>query len=246
MVKAPLKVSVVVPAFNEERLLAGSLAATRTAMRAFEEAGWMTELIVCDNNSTDRTAEIAREAGAEVVFEPVNQIARARNAGAARASGDWLVFVDADSYPTLDLLREVVVQVASGRVLAGGATVSLDTHDPLVRAWIAAWNFFSRRARFAAGSFVFCEAAAFRDLGGFSQALYAAEEVDLFHRLKRLARKRGREIVILHRHPLRTSGRKAKLYTKREFFWFLLKTMLAGGRNLRRRESCYAWYDGRR
>jgi glycosyltransferase involved in cell wall biosynthesis len=246
VVKAPLKVSVVVPAFNEERLLAGSLAATRTAMRAFEEAGWVTELIVCDNNSTDRTAEIAREAGAEVVFEPVNQIARARNAGAARASGDWLVFVDADSYPTLDLFREMVVQVASGRVLAGGATVTLETDDPLVRWWIAAWNFGSRRARFAAGSFVFCEAAAFRDLGGFSQALYAAEEVDLFHRLKRLARKRGREIVILHRHPLRTSGRKAKLYTKREFFWFLLKTMLAGGRNLRRRESCYAWYDGRR
>jgi hypothetical protein len=124
--------------------------------------------------------------------------------------------------------------------------VTLDTDDVLVRWWIAAWNFFSRRARFAAGSFVFCEAATFRDLGGFSQELYAAEEVDLFRRLKRLARKRGREIVILHRHPLRTSGRKAKLYAKREFFWFLLKTMLAGGRNLRRRESCYAWYDGRR
>ena len=246
MVKAPLKVSVVVPAFNEERLLADSLAATREAMRAFEEAGWITELIVCDNNSTDRTAEIAREAGAEVVFEPVNQIARARNAGAARASGDWLVFVDADSYPTLDLFLEMVVQVRSARVLAGGATVALETDDPFVRGWIAAWNFFSRRARIAAGSFVFCEAAAFRSLGGFSQELYAAEEVDLFHRLKRLARKRGLDIVILHRHPLRTSGRKARLYTKREFFWFMLKTMLAGGRNLRRRESCYAWYDGRR
>jgi glycosyltransferase involved in cell wall biosynthesis len=239
-------VSVVVPAFNEERLLADSLAATRTAMRALEEAGWMTELIVCDNNSTDRTAEIAYEAGAEVVFEPVNQIARARNTGAAHASGDWLVFVDADSYPTLDLFREMVVQVASERVLAGGATVTLESDDRLVRGWIAAWNFVSRRARFAAGSFVFCEAAAFRELGGFSQELYAAEEVDLFHRLKRLARKRGREIVILHRHPLRTSGRKAKLYTKREFFWFMLKTILAGGRNLRTRESCYAWYDGRR
>jgi glycosyltransferase involved in cell wall biosynthesis len=96
-----VRLSVVVPAFNEERLLAGSLAATRDAMRVFDEAGWATELIVCDNNSTDRTAEIAREAGAAVVFEP-NQIAWARNAGAARASGDWLLFVDADSYPDRD------------------------------------------------------------------------------------------------------------------------------------------------
>ncbi|HEY8251721.1 MAG TPA: glycosyltransferase, partial [Burkholderiales bacterium] len=98
-----MKVSVVVPAFNEERLLAGSLTAIRAAARAFDDAGWACELIVCDNNSTDRTAEIAREAGARVVFEPVNQIARARNAGAARASGEWLVFVDADSYPSREL-----------------------------------------------------------------------------------------------------------------------------------------------
>jgi glycosyltransferase involved in cell wall biosynthesis len=241
-----VRLSVVVPAFNEERLLAGSLAAIRDAMRAFDEAGWATELIVCDNNSTDRTAEIAREAGAAVVFEPVNQIARARNAGAARASGDWLLFVDADSYPDRDLMNEVVQAIRSGRCLAGGATVALETDDALVRWWIAGWNFLSRRVRLAAGSFVFCEAAAFRELGGFSRELYAAEEVDLFLRLRRLARKRGREIVILHRHPLRTSGRKAKLYTKREFFWFMLKTVLLGGRNLRSRASCYAWYDGRR
>ena len=59
-----MKISVVVPAYNEEALLPGSLAAIRAAMSAFEEVGSMSELIVCDNNSTDRTAEIARAAGA--------------------------------------------------------------------------------------------------------------------------------------------------------------------------------------
>ena len=236
-----MKISVVVPAFNEEALLAGSLAAIRDAMRAFEEA----ELIVCDNNSTDRTAEIARTAGAKVVFEPVNQIARARNSGAAEASGDWLLFVDADSYPTRHLFEDVLEQI-NGRCLAGGATIALETTDWTIRFWVAAWNFLSRRARWAAGSFIFCEAAAFRRIGGFSQDLYAGEEIDLFRRLKRLAREQRRKIVILHRHPLRTSDRKARLYTKREHFTFMLKTLLLGGRNLRSRESCYAWYDGRR
>lgn len=240
-----MRVSVVVPAFNEEALLAGSLSAIREAMQVFEQAGNMSELIVCDNNSTDRTAEIARAAGAKVVFEPVNQIARARNTGAAQASGDWLLFVDADSYPTTELFEETRAAIASG-CLAGGATVSLDSADPAIRFWVAAWNFLSRRARWAAGSFIFCEAVAFRRLGGFSQDLYAAEEIDLFKRLKRLARRERRAIVILHRHPLRTSGRKALLYTKREHFAFMLKTLLLGGRNLRSRESCYAWYDGRR
>jgi glycosyltransferase involved in cell wall biosynthesis len=221
-----LKVSVVVPAFNEERLLAGSLAAIRAAMQVFEQA----ELIVCDNNSTDRTAEIARAA----------------NAGAAQASGEWLVFVDADSYPSKELFRETANAILGGRCLAGGATVSLQSADPAIRLWVAAWNFLSRRARWAAGSFIFCEAAAFRRLGGFSQDLYAAEEIELFGRLKRLARLERRSIVILHRHPLLTSARKAQLYTKREHLLFILKTLLLGGRNLRSRESCHAWYDGRR
>ena len=80
-----MKVSVVVPAFNEERLLGDSLRAIREAMKAFEDA----ELIVCDNNSTDRTAEIARAAGAKVVFEPVNQISRAqRRCGAGKRGLD--------------------------------------------------------------------------------------------------------------------------------------------------------------
>jgi glycosyltransferase involved in cell wall biosynthesis len=236
-----LKVSIVVPAFNEERLLGGSLAAIREAMSALDDA----ELIVCDNNSTDRTAQIARSAGAKVVFEPVNQIARARNTGAAQASGDWLLFVDADSYPTKELLEDTKAAIAAG-CLAGGATVSMESPDPAIRFWVAAWNFLSRRARWAAGSFIFCEAAAFRRLGGFSPDLYAAEEIELFRRLKRLARLERRSIVILHRHPLRTSARKAELYTKREHLAFMLKTLLLGGRNLRRRESCYAWYDGRR
>jgi glycosyltransferase involved in cell wall biosynthesis len=78
-----VKISVIVPAFNEAKLLGASLAEIKSAASAFTSRGWDFELVVCDNNSTDRTAEIARAAEANVVFEPVNQIARARNSGAA-------------------------------------------------------------------------------------------------------------------------------------------------------------------
>jgi len=53
-------------------------------------------------------------------------------------------------------------------------------------------------------------------------------------------------VVILHRHPLRTSERKVRLYTRREHFTFILKTLLLGGRTLRSRDACRVWYDGRR
>ena len=240
-----MKVSVVVPAFNEERLLGGSLAAVRGAMHAFDEAGWSSELVVCDNNSTDRTAEIARGAGATVVFEPHNQIARARNRGAAAARGDWLVFVDADSYPNAALFRDVVREAGTG-CIGGGATVSVEIDDAMARASVGAWNYLSRTMKWAAGAFIFCEADAFRALGGFSETLYAGEEIDFSRRLKRLARHRGQRVVILHAHPLRTSERKARLYTKREHVTFMLKTLLLGGRTLRSRDACRVWYDGRR
>jgi glycosyltransferase involved in cell wall biosynthesis len=240
-----MKVSVIVPAYNEERLLAGSLAATRDAMRAFADAGWQSELIVCDNNSTDRTAEIARAAGATVVFEPQNQIARARNSGAAQARGEWLFFIDADSYPTVELLSDSLTAIRNN-CLGGGATVAYETRDTTLRLSVGIWNLLSRAARWAAGSFIFCEAQAFRELGGFSQELYAGEEIDFSRRLKRLARRRGREVVILHRHPLRSSDRKAHLYTIGEYFAFLLKLLFLGGRTLKDRKACYPWYDGRR
>lgn len=241
-----MRISIVIPAFNEERLLPATLASVRAAAAAFEARGWMTERIVCDNNSTDRTAAIASADGATVVFEPVNQIARARNAGAARASGDWLVFVDADSRPTPELFAEAAEAIAGGRCIAGGCTVRLDTSRVWVRFFVLLWNAISRIRGWAAGSFMFCEASAFRQSGGFSQEIYAAEEIDLFRRLNRMARERRRSIVILHRHPLETSDRKVRLYTVREYLAFFVKMGTSRGRVLRDRDACYPWYDGRR
>jgi len=231
-----MKLSVIVPAFNEKKLLGTTLACIREAA-----SGLDSELIVCDNNSTDRTAEIARQAGAKVVFEPVNQISRARNAGAAAASGDWLLFVDADSFPDRALFADLADAISGGQCIGGGATVRFDSTDPTAMRMVSIWNAISRRMRWAAGSFVFCKAEAFRRLGGFSTELFASEEIDFSRRLKRLGR-----LAILERHPLRTSGRKLRLYSKREFAGLLLRIMLSGGRTLRSREACFAWYDGRR
>ena len=241
-----MKISIVIPAFNEERLLGETLRQVKAATAAFEQRSWESEVIVCDNNSTDGTAELARAAEVKVVFEPVNQISRARNSGAAAASGDWLVFNDADSRPSVGLFGEVAERISAGQCLAGGCTVKLDGHYPMGNLFIGLWNGLSRAGRWLAGSFIFCEAAAFRKVGGFSQELFAAEELDLSRRLKRLARQMGKRIVILHRHPLLTSGRKMHLYTTREYVSFLVKTVLARGRTLNSRDACGPWYDGRR
>lgn len=241
-----MHISIIVPAFNEERLLADSLAAIQAASAVFAARGWAHELIVCDNNSSDRTAEIARAAGARVVFEPVNQIARARNTGAEAATGDWLLFIDADSYPEPALFTDMAERIESGRVLGGGATIRMDHKQCMARCGIGFWNLASRFGKLMAGSFIFVDAAAFRSIGGFSHDWFAGEELDFCWRLKRSARKTTRSIVILHRHPLRTSARKIDLYTQWEMLWMLARVFMSGGRSLRSRENTRIWYDGRR
>jgi glycosyltransferase involved in cell wall biosynthesis len=210
-------------------------------MSVFEDA----ELIVCDNNSTDDTAAIARAAGAKVVFEPVNQISRARNAGARAAHGEWLAFVDADSFPSRELFRDMKAAIAAG-CLAGGSTVTFGRTTVAAALAVAAWNGVSRLCRWAAGSFIFCEARAFQAEGGFSETLYAAEEIELFSRLKRRARRERRAIVILDRHPLLSSDRRLRLSGWKALFGHAGRALVTGGRSLHTKSGSSLWYDGRR
>lgn len=241
-----MKISVVVPAFNEERLLATTLAQINLARAAFDPAGFTSELIVCDNNSTDRTAEIGRAAGATVVFEPINQIGRARNCGAAAATGDWLLFIDADSQPSAELFTDVAETIRSGRCLAGGSVIRLDGTHRGAQFLTRGWNWVSRLRRLLAGSFIFVETTAFRKIGGFNPEFFTGEELDLSLRLRAVARGTGREIIILHRHPLLTSDRKVRLYSARELFGFMVRAALRPKRIMKDKAACYAWYDGRR
>ena len=87
-----MKISACVIAKNEERNLPRWLA----SMRVFVD-----EMIVVDTGSTDATVEIARAGGAEVYhFDWINDFAAAKNFALDRASGDWVVFTDADEYFT--------------------------------------------------------------------------------------------------------------------------------------------------
>ena len=110
--------SIIIPAYNETEQLPPTLSAVRTSMAASALQG---ECIVVDNNSTDSTAETARLHGADlVVFEPFNQIARARNAGARASKGRYLVFIDADTRIDPTVLQQALHLLSSGQCGGGG------------------------------------------------------------------------------------------------------------------------------
>lgn len=236
-------VSVIVPASNEERLLPRTLERITEAFDAAKgTCEW--ELIVCDNNSTDHTAALATGAGARVVFEPVSQISRARNRGASAARGNWLLFIDADSYPSPDLIADVLDLIRGGRHVGCGSTLKVEGGPRWFRlAWVSK-NPSMRLLRWCSGAFLLCEASAFRELGGFSTELYAFEEADFVRRLKRYGRPRGKVFAILYRHPFVTSGRKGDLG-----FLSWLRTVgvlwLSPKRSLRDLKRLDKWYHRR-
>jgi hypothetical protein len=101
----PVKVSVVIPCLNEAASIRQCVVDARNALAAH---GWEGEVVVADNGSDDRSAELAREAGAVVVHEPRRGYGSAYRAGFAAARGDFIVMADADlTYDFGDIPRFV-------------------------------------------------------------------------------------------------------------------------------------------
>ena len=233
----PNVVSFVVPAHNEEPLLAATLLAIQDSAAA---CAIEYEIIVADDASTDRTAQVAANSGAHVLSVQHRKIGATRNSGARASIGELLVFVDADTLINKDVLRAALDVVASGAV-GGGAAVRFDGRVPLyARALLPALTAMMRWMRLAAGCFVFCTRSAFEAAGGFDERLFGAEEIALSLALKKI----GRFVIV--RETVVTSGRKLRTYSGLEVLGIMARAALSGGKMLERRDHMGLWYDPRR
>ncbi len=202
--------SIIIPAFNEEQWLAKTLTAAREAMDHIDQPG---QVIVVDNNSTDDTAKVAVVHGAQVIFEPVNQISRARNAGARAAMGKYLIFLDADTVLSTELLGLALDNLNRPDCCGGSAIIVYDGPLPLfVRVVLAVWNSCSVTFGLGAGCFLYCCREGFEASGGFSENVYASEEVWFSRKLRRWGRAHNKILRIITDPPVVTSNRK--------FTWF--------------------------
>lgn len=197
--------SIIIPAYNEEELLEETIKHLKKAMATVSLKG---EIVVTNNNSTDRTAEIAKNLGANVVFEAVNQISRARNTGVSIARGRYFIFVDADTIVPEELLQNTIKNLESGEYCGGGATVTSHDIPVAVKGVLKRWNTISTTFNLAAGCYVYSRRDDFEACGGFSDKVYASEEIWFSMALKRKARKHKRKFKIINNPDVITSGRK--------------------------------------
>ncbi len=230
---------VVIPAYNEEQFLPRTLETLFEAMAAMEAAG---EVVVVDNNSSDRTADTARRLGAKVVFEKINQISRARNTGARHSAAQHLVFLDADTLISSKLLGRALRNLQRKDCGGGGATVVADRPlKPFYRAALGFWNRLSVRFHLAAGSFVYCRREGFEAVGGFSEDVYVGEEIWFSLDYRRWGKSKGQEFVIIDDAPVITSTRKLDWFSKSRTTTMLLP-MLLFPFIARHRSFCGYWY----
>lgn len=238
--------SIIIPAFNEARLIEQTLRSVTTSLAANAGSGFSSEVIVVDNNSTDNTAELSRQAGARVIFEPINQIGRARNAGAAQATGEWLLFLDADSLLSPELLADIQRMIESRKYVGCGSTLRMEGLPWWANLTLQFWTGISILCRWAAGALVVCRRDAFQDVGGFDQELYALDEIRLSKQLKQWGRRHSLQFTILTKHPLDTSSRKVSLYSSREIAAQIFRIFFLPKKTLQDKKHLSVWYDGRR
>ena len=230
-------ISFIVPAFNEAKLLGRTLDALHAAARAIDHD---YEIVVVDDASTDATAAVANRHDARVVSVSHRQIAATRNAGARATAGDPLVFVDADTLVTPEVLAAALAALRAGAV-GGGAALRFDGDIPLfARVLTPIALGLLRTFRGAPGCFIFCSRTAFVAAGGFDEAFYGAEDLVLSGALKQ----QGRFVIL--REAVVTSGRKLRTHTFAQMLWLLLRLAILGTGVIKQRQGMEIWYGERR
>ncbi|MFO0962842.1 MAG: glycosyltransferase [Phycisphaerales bacterium] len=233
----PPDFAIVIPAWNEEAVLPQTIAQLRECALAM---GRPFELVVVDDASTDRTAEVAAAAGARVVRVERRQIAAVRNEGARATRAPWLVFCDADTFVPETVLRHALAELEAGAV-GGGARVDFDaTASPAAEAFIAAFKSLWYAQGLAAGCFLFARRSDFDAVGGFDELYFAGEE----YWMSRALQRRGR-FVLLPEAVISSARKQRKLGLVR-LLSQAFAPLLRGPSVLRSRDGLPLWYGGLR
>lgn len=239
-----MRFSVIIPAYNEEHYLPRLIESVEIARKNYAGGPDQIEMIVADNDSTDRTGEIAAGLGARVVHVAKRRIAAARNVGARGASGEILCFVDADSAVHPDTFDVIDQAMKTGRYVWGVTGGKMERMSfPL---FVTYWAFMPMV--YLTGLDIglsFCRREDFEAVGGYDESRLYAEDVKFPWALRRLGRTRGQRVVRLPKIKALASTRKFDQFGDWHYFWMfghMFKSLMTWNWNDEKLAERY-WYN---
>jgi glycosyltransferase involved in cell wall biosynthesis len=235
--------SVIVPAWNEEKYIGRAIGSLKRAGEIYaRERGCTAEIIAVDNNSQDRTGDVARQHGAHVVFEPVNNISKARNAGAKAARGKYIAFCDADNQVTENLLVLIHDHLEDRKIAGGGTWIEPERRNVKISFFYFLWGIYVRCSGVGVGM-MHCRKADFESFGGFDETIYAAEDLQLAYDLAKIGKPRGQKFTLIKKGWIITSTRKIDQTP----LWTMIVKLVGFGfglqKKIRSKEYCEHWYE---
>lgn len=198
-----MKISIIIPAYNEEKFIKRAIDSIKR--QTFSDY----EIIIVAAGCTDKTAEIARRYVIKVFEIKQRGTALSKNLGAKHAKGNILVFFDADSIMSKNLLKDINQAIQKGYV--GGVCRTYGDNDRLktrIYWWLGhLYNYIYLLPR----ALIFCKKSTFKKVGGYDERLQIAEDSTLLRKLM----KKGKVKYIIS-SSIKTSmrGHEKKGYIK--------------------------------
>ena len=170
-------VSVIIPAYNEEKLIEKTLVSLK------KQSYRPIEIIVVYRGN-DRTREISKKYADRVIFLSKKGASRARNFGAKEAQGQYLIFLDADSRLSKNAIENVVNSLGQG--YAGGtAKIVYESENYKIKGVEILQNFCLNRWKICLCQFIYTTREIFKKSGGWPESIEFGEDMNFLKRLSR-------------------------------------------------------------
>lgn len=190
--------SVIIPAYDEEKLIEKTLLSVKN--QKFIEG---IEIIVVDNNSTDRTSEIAKRYADKVLFfDAIQGASAARNHGARNAQGKYLAFLDADTILSSNALSEAEKSLKEGH--SGGVAKIITPHKSiLAESQVFILNTWERFLGPIYTPYIYTTQKNFVKSGRWDEHIELGEEVRFLRKLKRFGPLAYNDLAYVETSPRR-------------------------------------------
>lgn len=211
-------ISCIIPALNEENNIIKLITSIKN--QKLPQDVKIVDIIVIDNGSHDDTIKVASNMGSSVFLKPELTIGGLRNFGASRATGDLLIFLDADNILTEYAIQSLVINALQKEVGAIGIQLKpFDTNKWIPNTWY--YHLCPKESgcyekdTIASGALIM-RRDVFFEVGGFNEALDVGEDSEL----SRTIRRRGYKIIMDSNTVIYNTGYPADIITfiRREFW----------------------------